>query len=177
MPATQVAANHIFVAADVSIEDGEPPKRSNGDDEPSLSNTKEASAKEEPKREEPEVDINAVMSASVSWPSKGEHKLVYGKDNELAVSLTNSYSEPITVFTVTGVLSTPGKPSSSRPLPPQRILTAAPPNKTTSLPFKLRPELEPGKYKLEVTVEVITPVCAFPTDPLVPSLSLCVEGH
>lgn len=150
--------SHNIPRIDVSIEDDESAKRSTEDDKPSLSSTKEASTKEEPKKEEPELDINAITSASVNWPSKDEHKLVYGKDNDLAVSLTNNHSEPITVFTVTGVLSMPGKPNSSRPLPPHRILTVAAPNKTTNLPFKLRPELEPGKYKLDVTVEVISPV-------------------
>jgi hypothetical protein len=73
----------------------------------------------------------------------------------------NKYAEPLTVFTVTGMLSSHNISQQPRPLNPQRILSAAAPHKTTTFIYRPRPELEPGEYEFEVFVEVISPVARF----------------
>lgn len=71
--------------------------------------------------------------------------------------LRNKYNEPLTIFTVTGVFSSSQIKQQPRPLSPQRILSAAAPNKTTTVIYRPNPELEPGEYEFEVFVEVISP--------------------
>lgn len=88
--------------------------------------------------------------------------MVYGRDNQLLVSLTNGLNEAVTVFTVSGTLtklSKEGKPKGQAfQLPPQRILQPAPANDSYKIAWVLKPELEPSNYHLEAYVEVISPV-------------------
>lgn len=91
-------------------------------------------------------------------------ELIYGRDNQLAVEVKNTLKkDSITVFTasssLTRINAKTDKPTGTAvPLPPHRALSVVGPNETSKVQFQPRPELEPGEYQLDVTLEVISPV-------------------